>query len=417
MIPNKQKLLVLSNIVVLIVLVAIQVSWILRVAEFENQNFNHKVEIALIDVRNDIKKSVKSCQFMCNFLNGRECPKKIRKLKTVEIDNLLKRNFEIHNIDLNYSFGLLNKNKKKDDTIFVCNKAYSHIQSLNGLLEKDGLQIAVDFPGRNRFILSQIGRLFISSILIIIFVMTSLILILRYYSKDKELIVHTREFINNMIHEFQTPLANIGFANNLIHKNKVVIDNKKLQNYSSIITEEKNKLKTHVETILNVACSEKNGLNEEKFVDINQILLMAIDNFVKLINEKNGSIKHNLNAINHIILGNSVDIYNSITNIIDNAQKYSKEKLDINITTVNKNNNIIISIFDKGIGIHKKNINQIFEKYYRVPSGDIHDTKGFGMGLTYVKNIITNHKGTISVKSNIGKGSCFIIKLPLVDKS
>lgn len=413
---NKHNLLVTLNFMVLIALVAIQFVWIYRAANLEKRSFKHKVEMALIDVRKDIGSSIRSCQYMCNFLNGRQCPSKIKQLKVDEINQYIQKNLKIHNINLDYYFGIMDNDSLKSSTDSTFKKTYEYIQSLNGVLEKDGIQIAIRFPDRNKFIFAEIGGMFITSLFLILFVMISLVLIMRYYKNEKKLISYTHEFINNMTHEFQTPLANIGFANNLIKKNDRIKETKKLNDYTNIISEEKEKLQKHVESILNIACKENCTFSDMEVISIHSILNELSKNYNKLISEKNGKIKFDLNAGESDVYANEHMLLHAFSNILDNAQKYSFNNIDINIETKNVDKSIIIKISDKGIGISKKHLNNIFDKYYRVPTGDIHNIKGFGMGLTFVKRIINTHKGKINVTSSLGKGTCFFITLPLSTK-
>ncbi len=207
---------------------------------------------------------------------------------------------------------------------------------------------------------------------------------------------------------------NIGFANHRIKNNKDIVLPKKLIKYTEIIEKEKNKLQNHVNEILNVDYIEdySKGNNFER-IDIKNIINEAVESIKPIIAEKNGTIQYQNQADLTAIEGNSLHLLNSITNILDNAYKYSNGKLKIDIKTYNKGQNIIVEIEDNGIGICSEDQKFVFDKYYRVPTGNIHNIKGFGIGLTYVKAVINQHFGKIELKSSEGNGCNFKISLPV----
>lgn len=277
----------------------------------------------------------------------------------------------------------------------------------------DNYYFTIYFPHKTSGIVGQMALWLYSSavvLIIVIFFSYSLFVIL----KQRRLSEIQRDFINNMAHEIRTPLTTIAISAQTLKDPAIVNNPQRLLNYSTIITDEANKLKNQVERVLSIADSEtKLQLNFEKF-DIHKL----IDQITKQLinNATNKIITYHFypNALQSVLNADKLHIGNLIANIIDNAIKYSFDEVEINITTLNKNaNSITIQISDNGFGILKENQKKIFNKFYRVPTGNIHNTKGFGIGLNYVSLITKAHKGTIGLQSELNKGTTFILTLPI----
>ncbi|MGB1103980.1 MAG: sensor histidine kinase [Crocinitomicaceae bacterium] len=237
--------------------------------------------------------------------------------------------------------------------------------------------------------------------------------------RQKKLSEIKNDFINNMTHELKTPIATIGLSSETL-MNLGKVDQEKLLRYASIIYKENKRLESQVERVLNVANMDKGEvkLNMTTF-DVHEIIEEAKENFeFNQLEERGGSISLCLDAENHIISADIVHITNIINNLIDNAIKYCDKTPQISIETSNpKTGKFVIRISDNGKGIARDNLKYIFDKFYRVPTGNLHDVKGFGLGLFYVKTIIEALKGSIQVKSTVGKGSEFTITLPINTKN
>jgi two-component system phosphate regulon sensor histidine kinase PhoR len=256
----------------------------------------------------------------------------------------------------------------------------------------------------------------LGTILFTIIIITAFFLTIRALIRQKKLSEIKSDFINNMTHEFKTPIATISLAVDALKNEKVIGDKEKSSYFTNIIKEENKRMNKQVETILQAAMLDRKEiqLNINK-VAAHELIQNAINNINLPLEEKNGKLEVNLNASNDLILADEVHFTNIINNLLDNAVKYSKEEnLIIKISTENTYNNIRIKIEDNGIGMNKETISRIFEKFYRAHTGNIHNVKGFGLGLSYVKTIVEAHKGSIKVESTIGKGSTFIINIPTV---
>ena len=222
------------------------------------------------------------------------------------------------------------------------------------------------------------------------------------------------DFINNMTHEFKTPIATISLAVDALKNERVKSDAEKSEYFRGIIKEENIRMNKHVETILNAAAMDRQEITlNKKKVDINEVISSTLDNFDLVLKERNGVSSLNLNAKNHYIAGDEQLLRNLFNNLIDNAIKYSKDIPEITISTNSNSKWFIVKIEDKGIGMSKESVKRVFEKFYRAHTGNLHNVKGFGLGMSYVKSIIVAHKGKIKVDSTLGKGTTFTVELPL----
>lgn len=245
-----------------------------------------------------------------------------------------------------------------------------------------------------------------------------LIVAMFYYSarliiKQKKLSDIKNDFMNNMTHELKTPIATLSLAIDAIANPLVKNNEERFNNYMQVMKEENNKLNTHVERVLQIALLDKGELILEKTsVDLKQVVSNVIKSYQLQITHRKIDLVTNLEELPLIIIGDEFHLQTAVGNLVDNAIKYSDEGARIEIELRKENHNIYICVKDKGIGIAPEQHRRIFEKFYRVQGGDVHDVKGFGLGLSYVKSIIEKHGGTIELISEKGKGSEFVIKLP-----
>lgn len=221
------------------------------------------------------------------------------------------------------------------------------------------------------------------------------------------------DFINNMTHEFKTPIATISLASDSINNPKIIGNKEKVTRFANIIKQENRRMLGQVEKVLQMAQLEKKDfqLKVTEF-DLHDTIKTAVENSRLKVNKRDGTIKLNLEASKSKVMADNNHISNVIHNLLDNAEKYSKEIPEIEVSTSNSAKGIQVKISDKGIGMTKEALKNIFEKFYRVHTGNLHDVKGFGLGLSYVKAIVDAHKGDIKVDSELGEGSSFTIFLP-----
>lgn len=241
-------------------------------------------------------------------------------------------------------------------------------------------------------------------------------LTLRTMLRQKKLSEIKNDFINNMTHEFKTPIATISLAVDAIKNEKVQKDVEKLTYFSGIIKEENQRMNRQVETILKSALMDRQEVQlNKKPLHVHEIISDVADNFILRLQEKQGALETDLAAKDDMIDADEVHMSNLINNLMDNAVKYSKENVPplIRLSTSSNNKKFIIKIEDNGIGMSRETLKRIFEKFYRAHTGNIHNVKGFGLGLSYVKTVVEAHEGNIKADSTPGKGSVFVIELPL----
>ena len=394
----------IATFIGLALLLFIQINYIVKAARLEEKNFNHRVVMALKDARDEIGNRL--CPDMDRFLCGNNCIN--AKRKSAEVDSIIHSQLEIYNLPLNYTFAITDTIIGPNSALIWGPKCYQ--QTLNGLLEREGIRLRLQFPDRNRFILAQMSGLFIMSVLIIFFLVASFIILLRMMKREQLLMTHLREFVNNMLHEFQTPLANIRLAANLIIKKKS--DKEKTSDYAQVVLNEYERMQSHVENILKLSC-ESTVEGEWDVVDLKQVIEELVKSFTYRVEEAGGELKVNFKTDNHTLESYNGRLSLVLSNLLDNAIKYRSDTPNISVETSEWNNLLQIKVKDNGIGIPAKELPYIFDQYYRVSTGDVHDVKGFGLGLTFVKKVIEEHNGRITVESEEGKGTCFTILLPL----
>jgi two-component system phosphate regulon sensor histidine kinase PhoR len=249
-----------------------------------------------------------------------------------------------------------------------------------------------------------------------------LVIVLTYSSalnqliKQKQISEIKTDFINNMTHEFKTPIATINLALDAIKNPKIIEDKEKVQRYLQMIKEENKRMHAQVENVLRISKLEKNELDISKEPrDVTEIIEDAIEHVSLIVEDREGVVHSHFNAQRSTILLNEVHFTNVLVNVLDNAIKYSPNAPVIDVFTENIKDFILIKIQDQGAGMSKVAQKRVFEKFYREHTGDLHNVKGHGLGLAYVKQIVEDHNGQIFVESEKGKGSTFIIKMPLIN--
>ena len=334
---------------------------------------------------------------------------------------LLKQELLANNITLEPSYRI--SLARKDSTIymtasnvkgeFLPENTYKTPLFGNDIFRDPGM-LFVSFPNKNSAIISNLSATLASSIgllLVLVFIFSyTLYAIL----KQKKLSEMKTDFINNMTHEFKTPVATIMIASEALKDPEVTADKARLKRLAGIIYDENVRLGSHIERVLSIARLEKGELEMERTeVDVNDLIVIVLDSMELQLQKRNAIINVHTDAEHAVVYGDELHLSNVIYNLIDNANKYSSDTPEISITTRNTSKNLIIEIADKGIGMTKEQSKRIFDQFYRVPTGNLHDVKGFGLGLNYVQDIIKKLNGTIKVSSEKDRGTTFEISLPL----
>ena len=294
--------------------------------------------------------------------------------------------------------------------------SYSQILFSNDPPNKMGV-LKIHFPTMNSYIFSSvrfvIPALFFTIVLCVTFIYTLFIIF-----RQKKVTELKNDFINNMTHEFKTPISTISLAAQMLTDNSVSKSPQMLQHITGIISDESRRLRFQVEKVLQVSLfDEQKASLKTRELDMNELVTGVVNTFALKVEKNSGTIVTQLEAEDPMILADEMHITNVVFNLMDNAVKYKRddESLRLTINTWNEPDKFCLSIQDNGLGIKKENLKRVFERFYRVHTGNVHDVKGFGLGLAYVKKVIQDHRGTISVESELGVGTKFIIVLPLLN--
>lgn len=274
----------------------------------------------------------------------------------------------------------------------------------------------VYFPDQHAAQIKAISSFVLPSLLLTIIIIGIFVFTLQIILRQKKLSQIKNDFINNMTHELKTPISTISLASQMLKDNSLVHTPVTIDHISGVILDESKRLSSQVEKVLQMAVFNEGKL-KLKFteIDLNQVVSQAASNFEIRVTNSNGTLETMLAPGTMHIRGDEVHITNVIYNLLDNAEKYSKESPRIDISTEKRGGWVVVQIKDNGIGIPKENLNQIFERFYRIPTGNVHNVKGFGLGLSYVKRIVEEHHGKIKVESTVGKGSKFKIYFPVTN--
>lgn len=393
-------------------------------ATAESKQFNDRVTMALTNVANEILtinndpaelfQAVKQIRpnYFTVAINDTVHPYLLQSLLISE--------FERRNIDENFEYGVYD--------CFTDSIVYGDYIALNEdtaatdhfgkspqiKWDKDGHYFGVFFPDRTIYEasipkskVSTWAFSAIISLIVFVFFAYAVYLIIR----QKRLSEMKTDFINNMTHELRTPISTISLSCEILLGEKIKEQPERLKNYAQLIYNENQRLRLQVDKVLQLSSLDKKRVElNNQTLDLHKIINMAVESITLVRSDDKIVMQEDLSASNHFILGDPVHIGNVIHNLLDNAIKYRNEDVEITVKTMNIGDKLIIEIHDNGIGIPKKSIPFIFDQFYRVPTGNLHDVKGFGLGLFYVNQIILAHKGKISVESHEGKGTTFKIQ-------
>lgn len=342
-----------------------------------------------------------------------DCEEDSRSIAEIfPLDSLIRRHLAVNEISTAVQIGFYNKEQKRywhftsnADTAMLSRSIYSYDFTPNE-------QLRLYFPGKFRFLIASLALPVVASLVLVVVSLLSFWLALRIIFRQKQLSDLKNDFINNVTHEFKTPISTIAFAIANIENEQIIHQPQSILQFTKVIRDENKRLNGQVEKVLQAAITDRKVFELKKeAVNIHLIINELADAYELKINE-NGVIHRKLNAARAQVTGDAFHLSNAISNLLDNAQKYSNGTVALTITTHSNEKGVILRVADQGIGISKEHQELIFDKFYRVPNGNVHNVKGFGLGLSYVKEIIEKHHGNVSVSSKIGKGSTFSIFLP-----
>ncbi|MCJ7759238.1 MAG: HAMP domain-containing histidine kinase [Gillisia sp.] len=341
-----------------------------------------------------------------------------KRLSEDNIKTLLTRELKNYNLKTDFEFGVFSNSlatKMHSSNFSLDFPATYSVPLFVDTAGTSNYQLLVSFTGKKKVVLSSVILMATLSIIFTLIIVIAYSSALSQLIKQRQISQIKTDFINNMTHEFKTPIATINLALDAIQNPKIIGNQEKVTRYLQMIREENKRMHAQVENVLQISKLDKNELDLKKErLDLDEIIEDAITHVELIVEDRKGYIKTHFGALKSSVLANQDHLTNIIVNLLDNSIKYSENGPKIDIFTENARHNIIIKVRDQGVGMSKGVQKKIFEKFYREHTGDIHNVKGHGLGLSYVKRILDDHHGTITVESEKGKGSTFIIKLPLI---
>ena len=339
------------------------------------------------------------------------------------LDKNLKEELVNNGIKITYHFKVLTQDGRE---VYRCpdytedgeEYTYSKVLFRNDPQSKTG-EVRLHFPDINSYIYSSV-RFMIPSVIFTVVLLITFIFTIFVIFRQKRYSEIKNDFINNMTHELKTPIASISLASQMLNDDSVSKSPEMMKHLGTVINDETKRLRFLVEKVLQMSMFDrKKAVFKKKELDLNEMVENVANSFTLRVEHTGGKIYTDIGAIDSTIYVDEVHFQNVINNLIDNAVKYRKpdQPIDIYLTTWNDKDNLYLSVRDTGIGIKKDNLKKVFDKFYRVHTGNVHDVKGFGLGLAYVKNIVDLHSGEIKVESEYGKGTTFTIKLPVIKET
>ena len=397
-----------------------QIYWVRRAFDLKEAEFNRTTSAALHNVAQQIfainktpspaNNPVKqvSTNYFVVMVNG--------EIDANLLEYLLRNEFEKRGIIADFEYGVYDCSSER-----MVYGNYVPLKTADSnptakVLPKwinQGYYFGVQFPNREAHIINQMGIWSFSSVVLLL-VITFFAYTLFVILKQKRLTEIQKDFINNMTHEFKTPIATIAVSAEVLKDPQIVKQPERLMSYAGIIEKENIRLKQQVERVLQMARLDKAniGLKKEK-VSLQSIITDSIQHHNMALQERNASVTTSFDASPDVILADRFHLMGVFNNLIDNAIKYCRNCPCINIRTCSEKDRLIIEVIDNGIGIRPENHKKVFQKFYRVPTGNVHDVKGFGLGLSYARTIVEAHGGQISLRSDLGQGCTFKIILPV----
>ena len=419
--PKLFTLLIIITFISLLGVVFTQVYWVRNAIELKESHFNHSVRIAMKTVLNRLIESNNDSTLRRLCMASPCYMDKSNILDVVKpkvLDSLIEAELGCMQISKGYEYAIYNRRNDK----FVMGNfdkykqqllESEHQQTIQALFKPGDYYFTMYFPKQQSLLFGQMVKWMLLSAVFLLIVIFSFWFTIVTIIRQKKLSEMKTDFINNMTHELKTPIATISLASEMLMKPEVNQSALKTMKYASVIYNENFRLQNQVEQVLQIAILDKGEAKMQlKEVDIHKLISKTVENFEIKAIEKSAKITTNFKAENALIAGDRMHLTNVLANLIDNALKYSKDNPQIELSTHSDKKGVTIVISDNGIGISSDNQHLVFKNLYRVHTGDVHDVKGFGLGLYYVKQIVEMHHGSITLTSQLGHGSRFEVFLP-----
>ncbi len=400
------RIIIVLGTLLLICLFGVQLYWFNRAFDIAEKQFDHSVQIALKKVADSVARDTEITKLSSNFFIATT----ESVLDSHEIDSLVKREFILRSLNIDYELGIYNA---EDDTLVYGNYVTATLNKVSDdqarvLRSDNSIQnFAIYFPRKKSYLAGELD-IWIFSTAVLLLMSGFFAYAIASLLRERKFSELKNDFINNMTHEFKTPVTNIGIAAEILKK-KMPTEN---QPYVDILLKENEKLSKKIDQVLLGASVDQLRRPALAYLDLHQLILDCAETFHFKLKQRNGVIQIDFNASDPTILGDRELLSQAISNLIDNAEKYSAQDPKIIVRTKDLVHGIEIQVIDNGIGISASMAKKVFEKFFRVPSGNIHSVKGFGLGLNFVKQVIRSHKGHIDLLSELNQGTEVRIMLP-----
>jgi len=405
---------VILGAITIIGILGIQGYWVMRTWDIQQQEFSQTVKIALLSVAKELETLNGRNSLPIKGLISQESSNTYivninDEINAITLEFYLQKELEARAVNADFEYGIFDCESR--EMVYGRRINYSEDKELNtqtNPLPTNGnfdYYFSVRFPNQKGYLLEDMRLAIFFSIILflsILFFIYSMFIIMR----QKRLSEMQKDFINNMTHEFKTPISTIKISADVFLKNDLIQNDQRLSRYAQIIKDQNQRLNMQVEKVLQLAKIERDGFSLKKeVVNVHELLEEVIASAQVRLGEVSGQLVTKLGATQPNIRADRLHLNNILYNLIDNAIKYSYQNPEVQLATRNEGGQLIVSIKDNGIGINKENQQRVFDKFYRVPTGDVHNVKGFGLGLFYVKNICDAHEWELQLDSEVGKGT------------
>jgi two-component system phosphate regulon sensor histidine kinase PhoR len=422
----KQRTITVTIIITSLALLGVivtQLYWVNNAVQLKNEQFNQKANLGLNKIVNQLLTLQNDSILLERFKldNVSEYTNHIKFLHSVQpqlIDSIIKSEFLRLDLGAVFYYGIYEKENSKfllgnfsgfQGEILIS----QHNIAVSCIFQPETYWLGIYFPNQSSYVFKKMQANIVLSAFFMLVIIGSFWFVIYALFRQKKLSEIKTDFVNNMTHEFKTPISTISVASEMLSKEHVIKDTNMVSRYARVIFDENNRLKGMVEKVLQVATLEREDYRLKlKVFDVHELLRDIIRNFEVTVSQRNGKIFSRLNAAQNNIIADKGHFNNVVITILDNANKYSTNEPDICISTRSNSKGVTVSIEDKGIGMAHEYQADIFKKFHRIPTGNVHNVKGFGIGLFYVKTIVEAHGGSVSVNSELGKGSRFDVFFP-----
>lgn len=402
---------ILTSFLALIGLLVLQVNWIFQSAQMKEDLFHEKARMVLARTIESLQNDQATCgEIKACLENEADSNPSIGQAEIRKIDSLFQHFMRFYHFQVEYQFAVA---KTGSSNMAIGQPSNAYHKSLFEFANHSPVELKLILPDKDQYLKAALGLPFYSAVFLILVVMLLFWNTVRYLMKERAIWEQTTDFLNNMTHEFKTPITNIALAGKMMTRESNLAQEEKIRHYAGIIKEENEKLRLQVDQVLEFGLLERGEIPFcATIFDVHEIIRELSGRFQPRLEDLGGILRLELAATQFHISGDKTHFTNALANLIDNAIKYGGEKPTIWVSSSNLDKQLKLVIADNGAGISSEFHQKIFEPYFRISSGDVHNVKGFGLGLAYVKKIMQLHKARIEVQSESGLGCQFKITLP-----